>query len=560
MLVVWCPDWPVVAASMSAALPADTPVAVVAANRVLACSAMARESGVRRGLRRREAQSRCPELVVFANSPERDARSFEPVAVAVEQLAPGIEIVYPGVVAVPVRGVSGYFGGEQAAAERIVDQVATQAGIQVGIQASTQASTQAGVECQVGIADGLFAAILAAHRGVLVSPGCSAEFLAPLGIEELTGHSDPRRGSSEVDRSELVDLLRRLGLRTLGAFAALPERDVASRFGAGAVLAHRLAAGRSERPPVRRGQPPELGVSRTFDPVLERVDAAAFAARALAEELYGVLVAHDLACTRLAIQARTEHGEELVRVWRMADPASATGIGDRLRWQLEGWLSGATGRPSGGLELLRLEPEEVVSGHSLQLGLFRSFVPDGDGPDGDDGVAAERAGRAFVRVQGLLGPDAVFTAVLGGGRGPGGQVRMVPWGEAPPARADQAQAWPGRLPKPSPATVPAGPLAATVLDAAGAEVGVTGRHEMTSAPHRVAVGDRPARRVLAWAGPWPVDERWWQPELGRRLARLQVVLASPDREDTDREDADPEQTALLLVRESGRWLVEGVYD
>lgn len=535
MLVVWCPDWPVVAAGMSAALPADTPVAVVAANRVLACSAVARTSGVRRGLRRREAQSRCPELVVFANSPDRDARSFEPVAGAVEQLAPGIEIVYPGAVAVRPGGVSGYFGGEQAAAERIVDAV----------------GTRAGVECQVGVADGLFAAILAAHRGALVPPGSSTAFLAPLGIEELTGHSDPRRGSSEVDRSELVDLLRRLGLRTLGAFAELPERDVASRFGAEAVLAHRLAAGRGERPPVRRRQPPELAVSWTFDPVLDRVDAAAFAARALAERLYGVLVAHDLACTRLAIHARTGNGEELVRVWRMADPASAAGIADRVRWQLEGWLSSGTGRsdtgrPSGGLESLRLEPEEVVNGQALQLGLFHGADRDGE----EDGIATERAGRAFVRVQGLLGPDAVYTAVLGGGRGPGDQVRLVPWGDRPPSGDDPAQSWPGRLPRPSPATVQVDPVPATVLDASGAEVGVTGRHEMTAVPHRVAVGAEPVRQVLGWAGPWPVDERWWQVERGRRLARLQVVLA----------DGDREQSALLLVREGGRWLVEGVYD
>ena len=59
-LVVWCPDWPVVAAG----LPPGTPVAVVHANRVVACSPAARDDGVRRGQRRREAQGRCPTLEV----------------------------------------------------------------------------------------------------------------------------------------------------------------------------------------------------------------------------------------------------------------------------------------------------------------------------------------------------------------------------------------------------------------------------------------------------------------------------------------------------------------
>jgi protein ImuB len=119
---------------------------------VLACSAVARAQGVRRGQRRREAQGRCPKLVVLADDPDRDARVFEPVVAAVEALAPGVELVRPGLVAVPARGPTRYFGSEPAVAERIVDVVAA----------------QAGMECQIGIADGLFAATLAAHRGLLV--------------------------------------------------------------------------------------------------------------------------------------------------------------------------------------------------------------------------------------------------------------------------------------------------------------------------------------------------------------------------------------------------------
>lgn len=569
MFVVWCPDWPVVAAGMASALPADTPVAVVAANRVLACSAVARSNGVRRWLRRRAAQERCPGLVVFTNSPEREARFFEPVATAVEELASGIEVVYPGVIAVPARGVASYFGGEHTAAERIVEHVAR----------------GAGVRCHVGVADGLFAAVLAARRSALVPRGHAADFLAPLGIGELGGDADRHRGAVGAERAELVDLLRRLGLRTLGAFAELPERDVASRFGADAVVAHRLASGRCERPPIRRRQLPELAVTQMFEPAIERVDAAAFAAKALAERLQQVLGSHGLACTRLSIHASTEHEEELTRVWRMAEPATAGDIAERVRWQLEGWLNAPVevlDRPSSGVRTLRLEPEEVVSGHSLQLGLFG-----GDGADatGGTGDAAERAGRALVRVRGLLGPDAVFTAMLGGGRGPGDRVRLVPWGEEPPDAGDPAQTWPGRLPRPSPATVLVDPVRAVVLDASGAEVGVTGRQEMTAAPCLVAIGTDAPRRVLGWAGPWPVDERWWEFGNGRRLVRMQVVLASRPSDDpvaggpapgdavsagraalcsaefaADPERAYSARSALLLVREGGRWMVEGVYD
>jgi protein ImuB len=511
LLVVWCPDWPVVAAASVAGLPARVPMAVVAANRVVASSAVARAEGVRRGMRRREAQSRCPELAVFPDDPVRDARLFEPVAAAVEELAVGVEVVRPGVVAVPARGPVGYFGGAEIAAERLVDQVAS-----------------IGVECQIGIADGLFAAILAAHRGLLVPPGETAEFLAPLGIHEL-------------DRPELVDLLRRLGLRTLGAYAELPERDVASRFGADAVLAHRLARGLEERPPARRRPPPELSVTEELDPPVDRVDAAAFVGRILAERLHSGLAAHGLACTRLGIHASTEHGEELCRVWRCAEPLTPSGIADRVRWQLDGWLRGSS-RPSAGVNLLRLEPVEVVEGHALQLDLWR-----GDG----HAEAAERAGRALVHVQGLLGPEAVITPVLGGGRGPGDQVTLVPWGDERVPRLAAAPPWPGRLPAPSPSSVLARPIAAAVLDKHGAQVAITTRYETTGKPCHVAINGSAPRKIVGWAGPWPVDERWWESPHPKPRARLQILL-----------DEGTDQTALLLVTttEAPLWLVEGWYD
>ena len=79
MIAVWCPDWPVTTARVNAELPAQAPIAVVTANRVVACSHPAREAGVRRGLLRRESQARCPELVVLPRNEAAEARLFEPI-------------------------------------------------------------------------------------------------------------------------------------------------------------------------------------------------------------------------------------------------------------------------------------------------------------------------------------------------------------------------------------------------------------------------------------------------------------------------------------------------
>ncbi|MDQ3901412.1 MAG: DNA polymerase Y family protein, partial [Actinomycetota bacterium] len=397
----------------------------------------------------------------------------------------------------------------------------------------------------------LFAATLAAHRGMLVPPEGAAGFLAPLSIAELH-QSATGFDRTGMNRGALVDLLHRLGLRTLGAFAALPVDDVASRFGLDGVRAHRLAQGLDERPLARRHPPVDLTVTRRFDPPLDRVDAAAFASREPAQQLHTALAARGLACVRLGVGACTEEGEELHRVWRCAEPLTAAGISNRVRWQLDGWLTSRGSRTSGvddstlqaglgGITVLTLVPEEVMGGQALQRGLW-----------GESGEDDERAGRALVRVQAMLGPEAVFTGVIGGGRDPTDRVRLVPWGDDPTPARDADLPWPGRLPAPSPSRVPAHPLLAEVLDDAGCAVGVSGRGRLTGVPHWIAVGSNPPRRVLTWAGPWPVEERWWEPGGGRRCARLQAVLDVAGPAD------DP--LAVLLACETGRWRVEGIYE
>ncbi|HYU85082.1 MAG TPA: DNA polymerase Y family protein, partial [Kribbellaceae bacterium] len=108
-MVVWCPDWPVTAAASAVGCPPDAPVAVLDHGRVLASSAAARADGVRRGLRTRDAQSRCPALVVLPYDPALDNRAFEPVVTAIETLAPGVQVIRPGVCAVRARGPERFY-------------------------------------------------------------------------------------------------------------------------------------------------------------------------------------------------------------------------------------------------------------------------------------------------------------------------------------------------------------------------------------------------------------------------------------------------------------------
>src|SRR4051794_38140917 len=221
VMVVWCPDWPVVAALGEEGLPTHLPAAVFRANIVQACNAGARAAGVRRGMRRRDAQGRCPELVVCADAPDRDARAFEPVVAAVEELRPGVSPLRPGLVALPAPGR--FHGGEPAGAALVAERL-----VGLGVW-----------DCRTGVADELFTAEQAARRAVpqdcfVVDPGASVPFLRGLPVEVLDELEDGR---------DAVSLLRRLGLRTLGDLGDLSATDVRDRFGRQVAWVHRVVAG-----------------------------------------------------------------------------------------------------------------------------------------------------------------------------------------------------------------------------------------------------------------------------------------------------------------------------
>ncbi len=521
VLALWCMDWPAVAAAYAMGLSATDPVAVTLANRVVACSASARAAGVRRGLRRRESQARCPRLHVVTADPARDARFFETVITAVDDLVPRAEVLRPGLLVLSVRGAARYFGSEQQAGERLVDAVAA-----------------VGAECQVGIADQLPTAVFAARSGSVVTPGDDARFLSTLSIRQLAAEPS----LSAPGRDDLADLLWRLGIRRFGQFAALSRTDVASRFGADAVAAYRMARAEPMRGPSGRELPPEQDAVLDCDPPIDRVDAAAFAGRTLAGELHRKLEAAGVGCTRLAIHAVTANGEELNRVWRCAEPLTENATADRIRWQLDGWLNrrNAADRPSGPITVLRLHPVEVVSASALQLPLW--------GGVGDEDRL--RARRALVRVQGLLGPDAVQLPVLSGGRGPAERITLTPLGDELVPRAEPDRPWPGCLPEPAPSVLLDDPV--ELLDAQGNPVRVTARGMFSAEPARLDGKQRAhSGRLRWWTGPWPVDERWWDQEAPGRTARAQVLLEH---------EAAELGPALLLCYRRRKWYVEGVYE
>ena len=538
---VWCPDWPVIAARKHADglgtelrnRPLIVRERVGSRDIVRAASAEARATGVMRGMRRREAEACCPEAVCVDADEANEARTFEVVARAVEVFTPRVVLDRPGRCEFPTRGPSRYFGGDDALASQIRAGVATALGPD-------------GADVRIGIADGVFVARLAARRSVVVPAGGSAEYVAPWPV-------------SVLDDDELASLLVRLGLPTLGDVAALAPDAVLARFGSRGAQIHALSRGIDPGASVFVAPPPDLVERTELDPPAERVDIAMFAAKELADRLLARLAERGLACTRVLVEAETEHGERLTRCWRHArseygDALTPAVLAERVRWQLDAWIT--TGETTAGITGLTLVPDEVVPADGRQLGFW-----------GGDQVAHQRADRALARVQGMLGYDAVTTAVVQGGRTPAEQVRWVPWGEPrepglPLAIGSEVAAWPGALPPPFPARVFDPPLLAELVDAGGEAIAVNGRGEQLHPPAYVRCRALPAGggAVRAWAGPWAHDVRWWDAHAHRRCARWQLVVGADEAQRSGARGSHRDDVACIVVVEGGRAGVEAIYD
>jgi protein ImuB len=522
VMVVWCPDWSVVAALDEAERSPRSPAAVLSANVVEVCNGPARAEGVRRGQRRRDAQSRCPDLLLLPANPDRDARAFEPVLSVVEDLRPGVAALRPGLLA--VRAPGSWYGTESEAAATVC-----------------QALVESGVwDVRIGIADDLFTAEQAARTTEVqawevVPTGGSATFLRLLPVHVLQGDAQGR---------ELVSLLQRLGLRTLGDLADLPGDAVEHRLGTYGASVRRRARGEDPTLFAARTPPPELEADVVFEPPLDSVEAITFSVRTTAEGFLDRLAHHQLVATGVRVEAESDGVVCSSRTWLHPRHFTARDLVDRVHWQLQsaGSTSGpgamrarkAVGRVRAPIDRVRFLPEVVEPAAAHGEALW--------GAASDDLVE-----RGVARVQGMVGFDAVRRPVLQGGRSPAARQALVAWGERAVDLRPVDRPWPGRVPGPAPVRVFAAPPAAEVVDEAGRDVRLTDRGVVTGEPRRFRVGSGalPWQPVTAWAGPWPTDEGWWAGGSGI-TARFQVVGA--------------DGRAWLLVRAPEGWSLEAAYD
>ncbi len=332
-----------------------------AGRRVWQVSPVAGRAGVKPGMTVSQAIGLCPALKLCEPDPVHYDEQFARLLAAFGDVSPVVEPAELGRAYVGTDGLEGLFGSP----EKIVEQMQ----LRIGNESVESAIHNPQSAIRVGWGRGKFVAWVAVTRArpgqaMIVKPGEERQFLASQPLAVLPLDLDTHRR------------LRQLGIKTLGALAALPEEALVSQFGAPGRRLWRLAAGRITEPVVGRAAPePIIAELMFFSPVAGR-------------ELLGLaldrLIERALKDPRrvgwrvqvVRVRAGLEHGASWLAAVTLKDPtADHDRIAAPLKVQLE------QSPPGGAVERLAVEFTDFAPGTS-ELQLFAR-----------DANAAARAGR-----------------------------------------------------------------------------------------------------------------------------------------------------------------------
>lgn len=447
---------------------------------VVQMTAAARQAGVTEGMTPTQAMARCSRLLIRHRVPAQEQVATEALLQCGWAFSPVIEETAPGVCTLDLAGLAGPL--DAAWAQRLIHQLA-----------------RLHLRAQVGLAPTPDLAGLAARCArpfLAVQDGAS--FLAGLPIESL----EPP--------PELLQLLHKWGIRTVGQFAALGRQPVAERLGTeGLALWERASASRLR--PLRRAQPPTVfEEAMELEREVECLEPLLFVLARFVGQLAERLALTGLAAGALELRLRLADGTDYQRQFQIPAPTAEPAVLLRLlQTHLE---TVRTGQPITAL-WLKASPARPAT---HQLSLFQAAVKD-----------PNRFHETWMRLTALLGAERVGTPRLESSHRPDAFRMQTPqWDTAPKT--------------PSPAWAPLiglglrrfrPPVRATVQVREGRPVFVSA--EPFTGPLREA------------RGPWRSSGQWWEPP-------------GWQTEEWDVQTHDGRLYRLSL--QPAGWFVEGLYD
>ena len=463
--------------------------------RLTAASRRARRAGLGRGMTLSQARALVPDLVVRARDPEGERSAQECLLEIAGRFSPRVENALEGVVYLDFLPAA----GEETTSRELA-----------------LACERADLPAWVGVASSKLAARVAAGRPdspTTVPAGREAEFLAPLPLGLLFPEAD------------LLAILERWGVRSIGDLARLPADEIASRLGESGRRLHEQARGMDRHPLVPHPPSPVFREGLELDWPLASLEPFLFVARAALDRLCQRLESLGLACARLACRLKLE----------------PDGFDDR---SLE--LPAPTRDAKTLLTLIRLDLERRPPGASV-VGF--TFLAHPDRPReaqltlfGPAALSPDKLATGLARLFSLLGPDRMGSPRVTDEHLPGG-FDLVDY--APPSP-------PGERPRPRPGKGllavrglrPPAPIEVICRQRDGRPLEV---HDAPNGGEATSRGPSIRGKVRVASGPWAVEQAWWS-RRGRRRDYWDVELS------------DGGIYRIFRDPDGELWFADGIYD
>lgn len=518
-LVAWLPLFRLERCGWTAAGPVVLVEEQKSALRVQVATPPARAAGVRVGMTLAEARALLPGLQAERLDASGELQDLTELAEQLLRVSPAVAALPPSALVAEVGRSGQAVGGERACLERVRLRLA-----------------HLGHDARVVIADDPRTALAVAAWGegsCVVEAGQGAAALAPLPLDAL-----------ELPPAD-HELLMSLGVRTVGALAALESASVVGRLGPVGVAAHAVARGRAQAPVLAAWRPdgPMVLSQDLPDPVCH-LEALLFVVHALLRDAAARLTAAGQAAVRLSLRFGLEGGRRQELSVRIGSPTRA---------------------PRRLLELLRLRLERFALAAAVErVTIEISESAPFDGRQGDllqRRRDAERLADVAARLQDALGASAVVRPALASRHRPEAE-----WCAEPLQLARLDAPAPPRARPTRPAPIQAAPLsAALALDPLDDPVSEWEGFTPAQPPLRPALllaqrqavvartrGGVPQRvqvegrwlDVAEALGPERLAAEWWSQPLVREYWRLTL-------EDGRR---------AWVCREDGLWLLHGWWD
>lgn len=455
----------------------------------------AAKDGVESGMTVIQAMNICPELSVLVKDAKKEKYRSEQLLRSLQNFSPTVEKAKPTVAYLDVSGFKRKYPKEKHLAEELISFVRVQ-----------------GYPNKLGIAGKKFESLVAAsispiYSYTIVRNGEERRFLQAQPIQLLP-----------IDQDQ-YERLYRLGIKTMGQFAILPDQEVAERFGPEGVRLLKLARGEDDDPLKPTKLDEKEKQSRELESPLGTQIGILFYVNSILEKKLSELAQRGLACEKILVFLKAADANEIpIQISVARQTESPKAFLDILRLELEKIILPAP------VNEIRVSIQRTAPFTSEQLSLYQKKGGNSLKP-------------ILTRLKRVVGNGNVLIPEIAYSHRPEGKFQLVQSSSdgkkknGPQIRVSESQIGFSqtsisgfRLYNP--------PKSATVRG----ENGLI----------RFVIADSWYGDVVRQTGPWEVSGEWWYESYDRSYFEIEL--------------SEGERYLIFFDNSSKKWFLQGIFD